>query len=213
MDQVSGLWNKSEWRARMLTVRDSLPPGDREERSRRLCERVDVHVIQPMRAKLRRPLTLCVYAAFRSEADPKHLILNHIATGDRLVAPRILPNGEGMELRKVEGLSSWVSGRWGVPEPDPNNTSVWDPSIPPDVVIVPGLAFNEQGGRLGYGGGYYDRLYAKLREAGGTLTTQWIGFAYELQVIAEPLPTEPHDLRLTALATEAGLRLFAGESE
>ena len=118
-----------------------------------------------------------------------------------------------MELRKVEGLSSWVSGRWGVPEPDPNNTSVWDPSIPPDVVIVPGLAFNEQGGRLGYGGGYYDRLYAKLREAGGTLTTQWIGFAYELQVIAEPLPTEPHDLRLTALATEAGLRLFAGESE
>lgn len=118
-----------------------------------------------------------------------------------------------MELRKVEGLSSWISGRWGVPEPDPDNTTKWDLSIPPDVVLVPGLAFNEQGGRLGYGGGYYDRLYAKLRESGGTLTTQWIGFAYELQVIAEPLPMEPHDLRLTALATEAGLRWFAGEPE
>lgn len=213
MDQVSGPWNKSEWRARMRAARDSLTFAEREERSRRLCEQVDLRVLQPMRAKLGRQLHLCVYAAFRSEADPAQLILGRIAAGDRLLAPRILPGGEGMELRKVEGLSSWVSGRWGVPEPDPDNTAVWELSIPPDVVLVPGLAFNEQGGRLGYGGGYYDRLYAKLRESGGALTTQWIGFAYELQVIAEPLPMEPHDLRLTGLATEAGLRWFAGEPE
>ncbi|WP_027087643.1 5-formyltetrahydrofolate cyclo-ligase [Cohnella panacarvi] len=213
MDQVSGPWNKSEWRARMRAVRDSLTPGDREERSRRLCGQTSLHVLNPMRAKLGRPLNVCVYAAFRSEADPAQLILDCLTTGDQLMAPRILPDGEGMELRKVESLSSWVSGRWGVPEPDPDNTSEWDLSIRPDVVLVPGLAFNEQGGRLGYGGGYYDRLYAKLRESGGTLTTRWIGFAYELQVIAEPLPMEPHDLRLSALATETGLRRFAGESE
>lgn len=213
MDKASELWNKSEWRARMRAVRDSLSPGERGERSRRLCEQVSRHVLDPMRAKLQRPLHVCVYAAFRSEADPAELILSSLAIGDRLAAPRILPNGEGMELRKVEGFSSWISGRWGVPEPDPANTSEWDLSIPPDIVLVPGLAFNEQGGRLGYGGGYYDRLYAKLRKAGGTLTTLWIGFAYEQQVIAEPLPMEPHDLRLNALATDAGVRWLADESD
>lgn len=209
MDRTFEETNKSDWRARMRAVRDSLSPSEREERSRLLCERVADGVLDPLRAKLGRPLNLCVYAAFRSEADPARLILENAKTGDRLIAPRILHGGEGMELREVEGLSSWIFGRWGVPEPDPANTAVWNPAIPPDVVLVPGLAFNEQGGRLGYGGGYYDRLYAKLLESCGRLSTLWIGFAFERQVIAERLPMEPHDLRLSGLATDAGVRWFA----
>ncbi|MFC5531572.1 5-formyltetrahydrofolate cyclo-ligase [Cohnella yongneupensis] len=207
MDDCSELWNKSEWRKRMRAIRDSLSPGEREQRSRLLCERTDTSILNPLREKLRRPLSVCVYAAFRSEADPAELIASCLANGDRLVAPRILPNGEGMELRQVEALSSWISGRWGVPEPDPASTALYDMANSPDLVLVPGLAFNEQGGRLGYGGGYYDRLYERLHEYGSS-PVLWVGFAYENQVIEAVLPSEPHDLRLNALATEATIRWF-----
>ncbi len=112
-----------------------------------------------------------------------------------------------MELRKVEALSNWIPGKWGVPEPDPLQTSVKDRIQPLDVVLVPGLAFNETGGRLGYGGGYYDRLYADEQRLlhGGTL---WIGFAFANQVVARRIPLEPHDLKLNGLATDEKLIWF-----
>jgi 5-formyltetrahydrofolate cyclo-ligase len=112
-----------------------------------------------------------------------------------------------MELRRVEALTSWITGRWGVPEPDPTRTALWELSNPPDIVLVPGLAFNEHGGRLGYGGGYYDQLYAKL-QVDGDPSSLWVGFAFANQIVEAALPLEPHDLRLQALATDEGIRWF-----
>ncbi len=212
MDERAELWNKSEWRSRMRAVRDALPPRERAALSERSCERLSERILKPMRAALNRPLRVAAYAAFRSEADPVRLMADCLAQGDALLAPRILPGGEGMELRRVEALTSWVPGRWGVPEPDPGTTVPWETGIAPDVVLVPGLAFDEFGGRLGYGGGYYDRLYETLRGNGETPPGRWIGFAYEQQVVAWPIPAEPHDLRLDALATDAGVRTFAGRT-
>ena len=106
-----------------------------------------------------------------------------------------------MELRKVETLSDWIPGKWGVPEPDPRRTLLIEGTQPLDVVLVPGIAFHIQGGRLGYGGGYYDRLYAE-RQRSGNDETLWLGFSFAAQVVPERLPVEPHDLRLSALATE-----------
>lgn len=207
MDGNSGQWSKSEWRKHMRAVRDAMPEAEREERSRRLCEIILAEAVEPMRADLGRPLNLCLYAAFRSEADPATLAANCMAAGDSLVAPIILPNGEGMALRRVEGVSSWRTGRWGVPEPDPERTAPWDMAVPPDIVLVPGLAFTARGGRLGYGGGYYDRLYERLT-ASPASPGLWIGFAFGAQVVEAELPAEPHDLRLSGLATDEGIAWF-----
>ncbi|MFD0671362.1 5-formyltetrahydrofolate cyclo-ligase [Cohnella sp. GCM10027633] len=207
MDGNAGQWNKSEWRKRMRAVRDAMPEAEREERSRLLCERLLAEVVRPMRSNLGRPLNLCIYAAFRSEADPATLAASCIASGDSLAAPIILPNGEGMALRKVEGVSSWRFGRWGVPEPDPERTAPWDMNVLPDIVLVPGLAFNSGGGRLGYGGGYYDRLYERLT-AGSASPGLWIGFAFSTQLVEAELPKEPHDLPLNGLATDEGIAWY-----
>ena len=71
----------------------------------------------------------------------------------------------------------------------------------PDVVIVPGIAFTAAGDRLGQGGGWYDRFLVDIRE--GCVT---IGVGFEPQLIAD-LPTEPHDVRLEMVITDAGLAM------
>lgn len=201
MDDRLNKQEKMEWRRRAATARDAISAADRHLRSERMCSLVEHHVLNPLRFKLGRALNLCVYAPFRSEASPLPLVKRCWEVGDLTFAPRILPGGEGMELRKVEALSNWIPGRWGVPEPDPSQTLLIDSIQALDVVLVPGIVFNEVGGRLGYGGGYYDRLYEQeCRKGNGE--THWIGFAFAAQVVTEQLPIELHDLKLNGLVTD-----------
>ncbi len=134
-----------------------------------------------------------------------------LSEGDRGIS---LSGGDiGMELRKIDSPADWTPGKWGVPEPNPAATEPYPISGEIDVVIVPGLAFDRKGGRLGYGGGYYDRLYAARRASAPERSrrTLWIGFAYARQVAEEEeLPREPHDLPLNGLATEEGIIWFDG---
>jgi len=204
---------KAQWRRRMAAVRDGLPADERERLSARLCALLEREALSSLRRELGRSLGLCAYAPFRSEASPLPLVSDCLSQGDRVYAPRMRPDGDGLELREIRGPSDWIPGKWGVPEPDPARASLIEASDPLDVVLVPGMAFNGAGGRLGYGGGYYDRLYAeRRREArGGTL---WIGFAFSAQVVEADLPSEAHDLKLDGLATDEGMAWFdKGESE
>ncbi|WP_256759022.1 5-formyltetrahydrofolate cyclo-ligase [Cohnella sp. WQ 127256] len=201
MDETQENFDKTRWRRQMAAVRDSLSLEDREQRSLKLCSLLEQNMLRIIRNRLNRPLNLCAYAPFRSEASPLPLLEWCWEKGDQIFAPRMLSDKEGMELRKVETLSNWIPGRWGVPEPDPKCTSLLEITQPVDVVLVPGMAFNLQGGRLGYGGGYYDRLYAEIEQTRND-NTQWIGFAYANQVVTERLPMESHDLRLNGLATD-----------
>jgi 5-formyltetrahydrofolate cyclo-ligase len=190
---------KQEWRIRMSAVRDAVPADDRIAWSERLCRNVEQEVLNPMRQRLGRTLTVCVYAAYRSEADPLPLILHCWTLGDTVVAPRM--SGGSVELRIVRDPSDWRPGRWGVPEPDPSRTLALPAEHLPDIVLVPGLAFHVNGSRLGYGGGYYDRFYADERSRGND-RTWWIGFAWSIQLAQHPLPREAHDLVLDAVATD-----------
>jgi 5-formyltetrahydrofolate cyclo-ligase len=88
-------------------------------------------------------------------------------------------------------------GRWGIREPDPARCPAIDP-LEVDLVLLPGVAFDRRGGRLGYGAGFYDRLLTRLR----TDCVRVAG-AFSLQVVAE-VPLEPHDQRFQCLVTEAG---------
>ena len=78
------------------------------------------------------------------------------------------------------------------------------PAVMPDWLVIPLLAFDRTGARLGYGGGYYDRTLALLGRAHPHLIA--IGVAYAAQEIAQ-VPTGPYDIRLRAIATERGLVL------
>ncbi len=199
MEANAAAMSKAERRKRMAAVRDAIPAQERAALSERLCRRVEQEVLSPLRRRLGRPLTVCVYGAFRSEADPQHLARLCREAGDAVAAPRI--SGRAMEWRMVDGPADWRPGAWGVPEPDLSRTQPLPAGVTPDAVLVPGLAYDEEGGRLGYGGGYYDRMYA-AETAEGNLPICWIGFAFSRQIVPEPLPKDPHDLILDVLATE-----------
>lgn len=199
---------KADLRKAMAARRDALSPSERSERSRRLCRVVARDALAPLAARLGRPLTVAVYGAFRSEADPAEVLSWCAAEGHRAVAPRVREDGSGMELRIVASQADWQAGRYGAPAPDPLRTVPLPADERPDVVLVPGMVFDRQGGRIGYGGGYYDRLAAAL---GPGELPLWIGFAFELQLSEAALPMEAHDLRLDGVATERGLTWFSEE--
>jgi len=141
---------------------------------------------------------LLVYAALPDELPLTHVIERAVAEGKRLLWPRV-PSEARMSFGAVDRVESLVPGRYGVREP-PANAPV--ETLGPDVlVLVPGVAFDVCGGRLGRGAGIWDRALMDAREA------VIFGVGYELQIM-DTVPREAHDRPIDALLTEAGIRRF-----
>ncbi len=132
------------------------------------------------------------YVPVRSEADPIPALAAH-------AGPVCLPvvRGKGLPL----GFRAWrpgavlVEGPFGVRVPA---EGAW---LAPEVLVVPLLAFDRRGFRLGYGGGFYDRTLTALRASGPVLA---VGYGYAGQEVAE-VPAGPQDARLDLIVTEAGV--------
>jgi len=139
--------------------------------------------------------TVLCFASFRSEVDTTPLIAWWLARDAVVALPRIV-GAHHMEAYAVTDLQSdLVAGRWDIPEPRPGLPLV-DP-VAIDVVIVPGSAFDRAGGRMGYGGGFYDTFLARLRP-----DARRIGICFDLQVV-ERVPCETHDLCVDLVVTES----------
>jgi 5-formyltetrahydrofolate cyclo-ligase len=119
--------------------------------------------------------------------------------GVAAVYPKV-ENGGNLSFRKIDRLDQMKPGAWEIFEPPP--TSPVLPLSEADLVIVPGVAFDRRGRRLGQGGGYYDKILNQMRP-----TAVRMGIAYELQVVDE-IPHEPHDEMMDCLATESGILRF-----
>jgi 5-formyltetrahydrofolate cyclo-ligase len=131
------------------------------------------------------------YAAIGSEADPFPLMAALAAQGHPLCLPRT--EGKQIVFRSWKPGDPLVVGRMNVPEPDAKAKE-----RRPDLLIVPLIAFDRHGYRLGYGAGYYDRYLSEHR---AKRTIRAIGIAFAGQEIDE-LPREPHDEQLDAVVTE-----------
>jgi 5-formyltetrahydrofolate cyclo-ligase len=137
------------------------------------------------------------YRALPEEADPSGL-LNCLRTrGCEICYPRVHMKGHPLWFHVPVAQEPWLPGAFGIPEPRPD----W-PRALPTLLLVPLLAFDAAGYRLGYGGGYYDRTLAQFR-AERSITAIGIAFA------GQEVPSVPHDSsdeRLDMIVTEAGVR-------
>lgn len=173
--------DKDEIRKEMRARRKAVSPDARARTVSTVCAKVSAAV---------RSGVCAVYLASADEIDLSAAIRDLLSRGVTVVAPRW--NGGTYELARLRGLEEGDlrKGPMGIFEPRdaelvrPQDVTVW---------LVPGLAFTRDGGRLGYGGGWYDRLMA---EADGS--ARRLGIAYDFQIV-ESLPSEPHDIRLTAV--------------
>lgn len=133
---------------------------------------------------------VCLYFSRPEEVDTKPLLAAALNEKKRVVFPRI--EKEQLVLHEVCSIRSFVKGKYGILEPK-KSTPVIDP-VSIDIFIVPGVAFDENGNRLGRGKGYYDRLLAGI-------DAPKIGLAYSFQIVAK-LPRSSYDVPMTIVVSE-----------
>jgi 5-formyltetrahydrofolate cyclo-ligase len=150
--------------------------------------------------------TVLMYAtAFPEEIATRPMLEEALRLGKRLVCPRVDRTARGLRLHQVEDLQDDLTrGTLGIPEPRPDRPEVEASGI--DWVLVPGLAFDERGFRLGRGAGCYDRLLPRLRPD----APRW-ALALDVQWV-EDLPIEPHDQPLDGIASPRKTVVRAGET-
>lgn len=179
-------------RRNILTVRDRLSDHERAQKSASAVATILCHPLVVDAS------VMFTYVHFRSEVQTLDLIHSLLAAGKTVTVPHTLKEvSRLLAVRITDPESQLEPGYCGIPEPLPS--LVEQEVCPPgdiDVVIVPGSVFDRKGGRLGYGGGFYDRFLSV--DAPRAVR---IGLAYELQLV-ERVPVEAHDQFMDFLVTE-----------
>lgn len=139
------------------------------------------------------------FVAMGEETDPAPLIDLLHRKGHPIVLPRVVRKGEPLAFHLYEPGASLVPGVFGLSQPAKD----W-PEAVPDVLVVPLLAFDARGLRLGYGGGFYDRTLAALRASRNILA---VGYAFGGQEVPD-VPHRESDEPLDWVVTELGARRF-----
>lgn len=191
MDTQAILKAKQELRERVLALRASADPGDLARKSREIAGRIESLPCW------RQAGFVCSYIASKpGEVETDSLIESAFVAGKRVCVPVIDPADKSLLLVEITSLQGFVPGPFGILEPALGNRVITS-ELAWDLAIVPGLAFDRQGNRIGFGKGYYDRLLA-------TRDAVRIAPAFDFQ-ISTWLPTLPHDLPVDLLVTESGV--------
>jgi 5-formyltetrahydrofolate cyclo-ligase len=172
---------RAEALARRRDYARALAPELRDTLERDLAEIVLPHLIG---AKV-----VAAYHPLKDEISP-YPIVERLGAGQRAVLPWFLDRDARMIFREAPAAEP---SPWGVLQPAASAEA-----LAPDLVLVPLVAADRRGTRIGHGKGHYDRALAHLRE-GGTIVT--IGLAWEPQILDEAIPADPWDMKLDAIAT------------
>jgi len=179
--------SKSALRALVREARRTVPEGQRSAEAA-----AAIAILQPVLESA----CFASYMAARGELDLAELHRWAWASGRTVLLPRVLP-GSALAWSAPCGPQQLRVGAFGISEPDPG--LVGDQDLPPRaIVLVPGVAFDCQGHRLGQGGGYYDRLLAQRTD----LIAIGVGFSCQL---VEAVPCEPHDRPMAGLVIAGAL--------
>ena len=184
--------NRNRLRKERLALRDQLDPGLRAEKSRRISGLISAHPVVGDAAHL------FVYINFRSEVETINLVRQLIEAGKTVSVPlTLLEESRLLAVQVTDPDRQLAPGCYGIPEPTAEQVraAVVEPSTI-DTVLIPGSVFDRTGGRLGYGGGFYDRF---LVESAPQATRA--AMAFELQLV-ERVPMESHDQYMDLLVTE-----------
>ena len=178
--------------------RAQLTVVDRQQAAGRAAERM--LALAEVDAIARRAGCVAGFAAVRSEIDPAATLDEVRRRGGRVAYPRVADDQRPRLRFHLAESADLQAGRFGIPEPPADNQEVALGQI--DLVIVPGVAFDAEGRRLGLGGGYYDELLGTRPSGEGSARPLVLGLAYDFQVV-DACPAEPHDQMIDGVVTEA----------
>ncbi len=140
--------------------------------------------------------TICLYAAIAGEVRLDAVREQCWADGKRVLVPAFRREQRDYGFKTLTRDTALVTGPWGVPEPA---VDAWAEVGPAACIAVPGVAFDDAGGRIGYGGGYYDRLLAPVK---GIRAQTAIGICFDFQRV-ESVPREAWDIGMDRVVSES----------
>jgi 5-formyltetrahydrofolate cyclo-ligase len=143
--------------------------------------------------------TVLFYIDVRAEVRTRHSFPAALASGKTIIVPWCNDRGE-LELFRLEDMSELAIGMYKILEPKPELRTLIEKHVRPeelDLVMVPGVAFDRRGARMGHGKGYYDKLLQHAR-----LDAPLVALAFECQLFPE-IPVAPHDIFMDRILTEA----------
>jgi len=140
------------------------------------------------------------FVSFRDEVDTHSFIEYALKDGKSICVPKVPSKKQGMEVYVINSLEDLKEGYFGILEPMSHCTKVLPEDI--DFIVMPGVAFDREGGRVGYGAGFYDRFLAGL-----TKQVPKIALAYELQLY-EKVPTDEFDIKIDGIITNEDSIIF-----
>lgn len=182
--------NKKELRSYVLSLREGLTEDEIKSKSLIIADRL-LSLSFYFKAAV-----IMAYMDYKKEVRTLTVIERAMKDGKRVVLPLTKPDTHELILVEVRDLNRDIAtGFKGIKEPVYENKRIVAPGDV-DLILVPGVVFDERGYRIGYGGGYYDRFLNK------TCATK-IGLAFELQI--HPVPEDVHDVRVDYVVTEKRL--------
>jgi 5-formyltetrahydrofolate cyclo-ligase len=186
--------NKTKVRRHVLHLRESIPADIRKQK--------DMAIVSKLLAlpEFIVSKSILLYASFGSEVGTRNLIEYCLNKGVVVALPRVVREHERLDIYKIANIADLVPGYRDIPEPLANpETHIKIDDI--DLVVTPGVAFDESCNRIGYGKGYYDKL---LGSAAGTKNRPkpfFAALAYEEQIVPS-ISCEPYDINMDAVITD-----------
>ncbi len=183
--------DKQAIRKRILSLREQLPPETRAAHSSAVAERL------LQLPEYREAEVVLGYMNFGTEFASELWAGRALAEGKRLVLPKVNHHTNHLDLYWVEDFENQLAqGLWGIREPIVERCERLNELNEVEFALLPGVAFTREGARLGYGGGFYDKLLARM-----THRPALVAAAFALQIV-EQLPQEATDIKVERIVTE-----------
>jgi 5-formyltetrahydrofolate cyclo-ligase len=191
--------HKKQLRKLISAERSSMPENVRLQKSEIICQQAINHFKSLYDFEQMSYYVLYTYIPFRVELNIMPIVEWCWQSGIRVAAPRILSLVNELQFHYITGHEDLLpQPPWGIYEPLANTPRV-QYDLQPGCILVPGVAFDLNRARLGYGGGYYDKFLSKLNELNVNLFK--LALALDLQIV-QKVPCEQHDLPVDLIITE-----------
>ncbi len=181
---------KRELRKKIIHERDRLTEAEIAEKSARIAENLyNLPAYKNANAVM-------FFISFGSEVDTRPMVEETITRGKLALAPKAVPETKELIPSVIKDFEQdLVPGAYNIPEPGEETLRPLEPQKI-DLLIVPGVGFDLEGGRLGYGGGYYDRFFERLKPG-----VPLVALAFEMQILPG-IPLDQWDRRVDIIITE-----------
>lgn len=180
---------KQQIRKEILGIRRNLSPEYMEKSSLMITEKIINH------PEYQEAKWIFCYMDAKGEVQTKYLIEHAWKNGKRVVVPKV--EGKEMSFYEITGFSQLETGNFGIMEPVSTCIKV-DSKDKKSIMIIPGVAFDQAGNRIGYGGGYYDKYissHSKMYK---------MAIAFSVQIVPQ-IPSEEYDIKMDCIITERGV--------